>query len=202
MAFKPPHPRTLFHLVPTNDAARNALSHPDNARFVSRSPVVAPGLEVGFHVPSTSQGHVVTRLGRNADLILCQASDNEPMSAVHVAFQINPITKFVVLSIRSKRTGSVKYRALGGAIAKFGQAVEMNSEDGVIPPGVSHEISIAACTFNLHWISAAIESIQSLVQREYRASMEQAQGLRTRDRPTQVDDSAAQTWQMTWLNPA
>ena len=57
--------RTLFHLVAVNDAARDALLRPDNKHFVSNL-----GLKFGFRVPSTSRGRVITRLGRDGDLIL------------------------------------------------------------------------------------------------------------------------------------
>lgn len=64
--------QAIFHLVPDNRAAAEALHHARNAPFVSRSANLqkAPGLEIGFHVPPFSRGHVITRMGRNADLIL------------------------------------------------------------------------------------------------------------------------------------
>jgi hypothetical protein len=67
---------TLFHLVPLNQTARDSVLHPDNTRFVSSSAIndnrghSEPGLEIGFHVPRIPGGYVITRLGRNADLIL------------------------------------------------------------------------------------------------------------------------------------
>lgn len=98
--------KSLFHLVPVNDAAKDALQHPDNKRFVSISARNRPGLEIGFHIPPFSRGHVITRLGRNTDLIL-----RESYSAVHVAFEIHPETFVVMLSVRTKHTSSVTVTA-------------------------------------------------------------------------------------------
>ncbi|KAK4238434.1 kinase-like domain-containing protein [Achaetomium macrosporum] len=85
--------RTLFHLIPARGSqpAEEAFSHPDNRRFVSLSAANKLGLEIGFHVPSFSRGHVITRLGRNTDVIL-----RESYSAVHVAFEIHPETLIMV----------------------------------------------------------------------------------------------------------
>ena len=92
----------LFHLVPRNGPAIEALQHVDNIPFVSPSAEGMPGLEIGFHVPPFSRGHVITRLGRKGDLIL-----RESYSAVHVAFEVHPDTHLVVLSVRTKRVSSV-----------------------------------------------------------------------------------------------
>src|SRR3569833_2440059 len=100
---RPTNPKTLFHLVPKNELARAALAHPDNARFVSPSAGGDLGLEVGFHVPSPPSGYVITRLGRNADLIL----KHRTASTDHFAFEINPETNLIRLSVRSKIATSV-----------------------------------------------------------------------------------------------
>lgn len=98
----PPHEGTLFHLVPRNKEALDALAEPGNARFVSTSANGDLGLEVGFHVPSLSRGHIITELGRDADLSLPKSS-----SAVQVAFEVHPVTSVVMLYVRTKRSWSV-----------------------------------------------------------------------------------------------
>lgn len=103
------HDDTLFHLVPVNEAAQAALQDPDNKGYVSPSADSGnPGLEIGFHVPPFSRGHVIARLGRDTDLIL-----RDSYSAVHVAFEIHPDTLVVMLSVRTKR-GVVRQRGAGG----------------------------------------------------------------------------------------
>lgn len=89
-----PHRETLFHLVPPprNELAQAALTHDDNRKFVSMAASNRPGLEVGFHVPLYSHGPVITRLGRDADLILPGAS-----CGVHLEFRISASTKLLKL---------------------------------------------------------------------------------------------------------
>jgi hypothetical protein len=82
------HSKTLFHLVPKNKIAQEALLHPDNQRRVS-SFKEGLGLEVGFHVTSGPSGHVITRLGRAADLIPRHTTPEHPISGVHVAFEFH-----------------------------------------------------------------------------------------------------------------
>ncbi|KAH6626969.1 kinase-like domain-containing protein [Chaetomium sp. MPI-SDFR-AT-0129] len=92
-----PHRGTLFHLVPRprNEPAKAALTHDDNRKFVSMAASNRPGLEVGFHVPLYSHGPVITRLGRDADLILPGSS-----CGVHVDFRISGSTKLLKLTVR------------------------------------------------------------------------------------------------------
>ncbi|KZZ90282.1 Protein kinase-like domain protein [Moelleriella libera RCEF 2490] len=102
--------KTLFHLVPMNEIAQEALFDPDNCRFVSTATVPNgkydwyhnDGLKIGYHVPQIPGGHVITRLGRNTDIILRKAE-----SKVHVAFEINPETRLVLLSTRSRHPNTV-----------------------------------------------------------------------------------------------
>ncbi|KAI0389807.1 kinase-like protein [Xylariaceae sp. FL0594] len=96
--------RTLFHLVPVPGCrlAEDALSHPDNRRFVSPSADGRLGLEIGFHVPKVSRGPVIVRLGRNTDLILRRS-----LSGVHFAFEIHPETCVVLLCNRTKYDSSI-----------------------------------------------------------------------------------------------
>ncbi|KAK1499308.1 mutagen sensitive-59 [Colletotrichum cuscutae] len=97
-----PNAKTLFHLVPRNAVARDALALPDNRPFVSTASNRQLGLEVGFHVPSTG-GYVITRLGRKGDLVLTRNTVSEPMCREHVAFEFEESTKLVHLSVRSKK---------------------------------------------------------------------------------------------------
>ncbi|KAJ2898970.1 uncharacterized protein MKZ38_003539 [Zalerion maritima] len=210
------HPKTLFHLVPTNQVARDALVHPDNKRFVSSSRDGPLGLEVGYHVSSIPRGHVITKLGRNADLILRQSSPRNPMSAVHVAFEINPATELVVLSVRSKRLSSVRFAALPSGDktrtvqegeegpaqeAPGGNAAgEQITGDGVILYGQYYRISIASYKFNLLWRTSDTEPPKALAIQGYQTSLQLLQDVRSRDRPTENDNSEALSWHMTRLD--
>jgi len=200
------HPTTLFHLVPTNRVAQDALLHPDNKHFVSSSKN-GPGLEVGYHVPSSPKGHVITRLGRNADLILRESTSKHPMSGVHVAFVIHPTTHLVLLSVRSKRISSVTFSVL--VEPKKGNSIGGNitgeeiTGDGVMLYGQKYTISIASYNFNLIWRTDSktkAEYLKALAVQGYEASQQLVQNMRSRDRPTENDDSEAQSWHITRLN--
>ncbi|KAI0015369.1 hypothetical protein F4780DRAFT_87707 [Xylariomycetidae sp. FL0641] len=83
--------KTLFHLVPLSPAANAALEVPENRPFVSRAQTGVLGLEVGFHVPKSLDGRVITRLGRSpqrADLVLHQPNIEPRLSRVHFAFEM------------------------------------------------------------------------------------------------------------------
>ncbi|OAQ61561.1 protein kinase, catalytic domain-containing protein [Pochonia chlamydosporia 170] len=203
-----PHAETLFHLVPTNLVAEEALQHPDNRRFVSTSEEGRFGLEVGFHVPSTARGHVITRLGRNADIILRSSTPSNPMSAVHVAFEFHPATELVRLSVRSKRLASVEF----GILHTQGNAASNRAEmgkitgDGVILYGQNYRLIIEHYTFNLVWkhfsqdLGANTESLRALAVRGYYTSLQRVQNVRSRDRPTEYDHSEALSWHITRLS--
>ena len=155
----------LFHLVPTNQDSFEALSHPDNKRFVSPSPEQGKlGLEIGYHVPSIPGGHVITRLGRNSDLILRETNSEKRVSAVHVSFELHPSTQLVVLSVRSKYIASVKFKIMEPKPGSEKQ--EDNTEpgpedgseqeeeitgDGVILYGQDYKLTIASYEFDLVW---------------------------------------------------
>ncbi|KAL7936915.1 kinase-like domain-containing protein [Trichoderma chlorosporum] len=216
------HPSTLFHLVPVNKVARDALLHPDNRRFISSSSKGHLGLEVGFHVSSMRYGHVITRLGRDADLILRESSPGMPMSAVHVAFEINPATNLVVLSVRSKRISSVKFAVLEHEddektsednTGEQGLVQKENTEDaaaaglsiigdGVILYTQDYTLSIASYEFQLLWLKRSKESFKALVLRDYQTSLQLQQNVRSRDRPTEGDHSEALSWHITRLDTA
>lgn len=204
-----PHPKTLFHLVPTNQVAQDALLHPDNRRYVSSSKKDL-GLEVGYHVPSMARGNVITRLGRSGDLILRESGPGQPMSGVHVAFEINPSTHLVLLSVRSKHISSVTFAVLdkpnGKEKAGENVARQVITGDGVILYQHDYEISIASYKFRLIWRAiseeANDEALKSLAIQGYEASRDLVRELHSRDRPTEVDYSEAQSWHMTRLRTA
>lgn len=198
------HPKTLFHLVPRNKASHDALLHPDNKYRVSSSKS-GPGLEVGYHIPSRPRGHVITGLGRDADLILRESTLEHPISAVHVAFEINPTTHLVLLSVRSKRISSVTFAVLEDSNddESIGQNItgeKINGEkitgDGVILYGQNYSISIASYNFELIWrtISRTISktdnanSLKALAVQGYETSLQLLQDMRSRDRPTDNDN--------------
>lgn len=135
---------TLFHLVPLNELADSALRVAQNLPFVSESGENGvSGLEIGFHVPGPVSpcGHVIAKLGRDADLIL-----PESYSGVHLAFQMQLETLVVMLSVRTKRVSSVRVALDGG-----------NSDDEEIEGdcalvyGQRYLITIADYLFRLVW---------------------------------------------------
>lgn len=188
---------TLFHLVPLNQTARDALLHPDNCRFVSPIAIGDDrrqgelGLEIGFHVPSIPAGHVIARLGRNADLILRE----RPVSAVHIAFEIHPQTLVTLLSVQSKQSSTVKVTALTN------QQHEVDG-DCVIVYGQNYTIQIVSYYFELVWRNiGTVESLRALVLREYRNSLQRLQTVRSRHLPTDFS-SELHTWHNTRLQKA
>lgn len=208
------HPRTIFHLVPTNEVAHDALLHPDNKRFVSNSKH-GLSLKISYHVPSLSRGHVIARLGRNADLILYKSDPKQPMSAVHVAFQINPATHLILLSVRSKQVSSVSFAMLRdpekkSSTKRKGIKEDTNgekiTEDGVILYRQNYKISITSYKFHLIWRTILsnpttnIESLKTLIIQGYQQSLQLLREVRSRDRLTENDDSEAQSWYIIRLN--
>ena len=214
---------TLLHLVPTNQVAHNALLHPDNQRFVSSSTDGRLGLEIGFHVSSKPQGHVITRLGRNADLILQESTFRQPMSAIHAAFEINPTTHLVVLSVRSKRVSSVRFTLLqkqvnrrpAEGIVKQETDVDVRTapdiiekepaRDDVIHYGQNYHIVIASYWFDLIWRTRSkspdiVEDLKTLTFQGYQSSLQRLKYVRSRDRPTEYDGSGALSWHVTRLS--
>ncbi|KEZ43777.1 hypothetical protein SAPIO_CDS3923 [Scedosporium apiospermum] len=204
------HLRTLFHLVPTNQVAHEALLHADNVRFVSNSRDGRPGLEVGYHVPSIPAGHIITRLGRNADLILHQSNPTNPMSAVHVAFEVNPATELVVLSVRSKRLSSVRFAPrpdedamdITDDIPGSDEPGQEITGDGVILYGQDYKIFIAAYRFELIWRIKGIDALRSLTVQGYQEALRLLKDVRSRDCPTEPVDSEVLSWHMTRLDTA
>jgi hypothetical protein len=187
--------RTLFHLVPANEAATEALSHPDNKRFVSLSAEDVPGLEIGFHVPAFSRGHVITRLGRNAELIL-----RESYSTVHVAFEIHPKTLVVMLSVRAKDQSSVRV----APVDPTGQVDEEEPiyGDCALIYDQTYCIYVTSYQFWLRWRRvdgrnpAAV--LRNLTIKGYRDSLERLKDVRSRDQSV-METSTANSWYMTRL---
>lgn len=192
---------TLFHLVPDNEVAQDALIHADNKRFVSRCCRGADGLEIGYHVPSIPQGHVIARLGRNADLILHQST----ISAVHLAFEIDPADHLVRLSVRSKCVSSVSFKLLEPA---EDSADEYCYGDGVMPYGRNHLMFIGSYKFRLIWRTihsdhyTNIKALKALAIQGFQKSEQQLQNVRSRDRPTEYADSNHVSWHDTRLKTA
>ncbi|RMZ76979.1 hypothetical protein DV738_g4644, partial [Chaetothyriales sp. CBS 135597] len=165
-------------------------------------------------------GHVITRLGRNADLILRHSKPEKPMSAVHVAFEINPATNLVILSVRSKRMSSVSFamikqkdkgKARSEEPAEQSHVHEEDPEDGtaqqIIGDGVilykqDYKLSIASYTFDLLWLGASEETLKNVVVQDYQTSLQLLGNVRSRDQPTECDQSEAQSWHITRLYTA
>ncbi|KAK4132125.1 kinase-like protein [Trichocladium antarcticum] len=172
-----PNVKTLFHLVPANSLAEEALRHPDNQRFVSLSAARRPGLEVGFHVPPFSRGHVITRLGRNTDLIL-----RESFSAVHLAFEIHPETLLVMLSVRTKHGSSVTVAPLVDAESE----PQNITGDCAIIYGQVYHLTIASYLFKLVWrevptANTAADCLKKLAHEGYQESLLRLENVRSRD---------------------
>ena len=213
MASNPPNPNTLFHLVPTNQVAQDALLHPDNIHFVSTSREGLLGLEVGYHVSSMRQGLVITRLGRNADLILQESSLEKPMSRVHVAFEINYSTAVVILSVRSKQVSSVTFAVredkkdvpgnenpIQRNVPEGDVTGEPITSGGVMAYTQDYDISIASYNFRLLWMKGSVGYFKTLLAQGYQASLQLLQDVRSRDRPTESDNSEALAWHVTRLD--
>lgn len=205
------HPDTLFHLVPNNKVASSALLHPDNKHLVSNSSVNdEPGLEVGYHATSVPRGHVIARLGRDADLILSEGSSDLPMSGIHIAFEINPATQVILLSVRSKRTSSVTFsmktpedKINGKNKGKDKQKDKEITGDGVIAYTQDYNISIASYHFTLVWRRIHRKELEAIAVEGYEESVKRCQQmLVSRRRPTEAGISEAQTWHLTRLNVA
>ncbi len=222
------HPRTLFHLVPTNDAARVALHHPDNRRFVSPAPNEKrePAFEVGFHV-SRVPGRVMARLGRDTDLIL----QGDTVSAVHVSLEIHPETLVVLLSTRAKDASLVTIKPVCNR--RKGKANRDNTIQGddtiqgedtiqgddaiqgddttegddtiqgdcVLGYGIQYNIRIVDYCFDLIWREMVPAALRELAIQEYNKAMEQQAGVRSRYLPTKVN-SETHTWYNTRIHTA
>lgn len=186
--------KTLFHLVPINPTTKAVLLHPDNQRFVSpNSQDGSLGLEIGFHVPPYSRGHVIARLGRNTDLIL-----RESFSAVHLAFEMHPETFVVMLSVRTKQMSSV------GVVVITGDIEQTLTGDCAIIYGQGYRIRIATYEFGLVWNyhnlgnGNKVDFLRNLAVRGYEDSLERLKNVRSRDLSL-PETSTPNSWYMTRL---
>lgn len=160
------------------------------------------GLEIGFHVPSIPGGRVITRLGRNADLILREVPKDvrkSPMATVHVAFEIHPVTFLVLLSVRAKNRQSV---TVAIPEKREGEAI---LGDCVILYGQNYRVDIASYQFNLVWRNnegIATDTLKELTIQGYEESLQRLQDVRSRDQPSGFDESELHSWHMTRLHTA
>ncbi|KAI0812806.1 hypothetical protein GGR55DRAFT_677134 [Xylaria sp. FL0064] len=117
------------------------------------------------------------------------------MSGVHVAFEINPATELVILSVRSKRSSSVRFTAIRSQKEKAEEkqaprqgpgdtAEEHIIGDGVIIYGQNYKIFIASYEFHLLWWG---KSAKTLALQGYREYLQRLQDVRSRDRPTEIN---------------
>ena len=132
------------------------------------------------------------------------------MSTVHVAFEINPSTHHVLISVRSKRTASITFGMLprgngrtGGIVAANAIARETIIGDGVILYHQNYHITIAFYAFRLIWRSISEtnngDTLKDLAVEGYQNSLQRLKELRSRDRPTETGDSEALSWHITRL---
>ncbi|KAL1877366.1 hypothetical protein VTK73DRAFT_8661 [Phialemonium thermophilum] len=199
-----PHPETLFHLVPSNQVARDALLDSGNKRFVSKSSRGVPGLEVGFHVPSTSLGRVITRLGSNADLTLRRSSSGKPMWAEHVAFEFNPASNVVVVSVRANKA-SVKFSALVSRLDRPDRSdlPRPTLGDGVILYTQDYRLSIAAYKFLLLWARDSEPLLRNIAFEGYRRALVLLKNIGARELlSAEDDDLETYTWPLERLQSA
>ncbi|VUC31257.1 unnamed protein product [Clonostachys rosea] len=196
-----PHNDTLFHLIPENAQAQAALDHPDNSRFVSLSTKSGhKGLEVGYHVPSESKGDVITRLGRDADLILIKGekeSRKPPfVSSRHVDFRLNTETQLVMLHVLCNDESPVSVKLhhskatdaddveMGGVDAPGHDERREHWGDSVLLYGQSYKITICDYKFNLEWVEKDPEQLKALALQGQKISDEKAKRLPPRKQPT------------------
>jgi hypothetical protein len=193
------HAKTLFHLIPRNQIALDSLTHPDNKRFVSPSLSAEGelGLEIGYHVSPIAQGHVIARLGRDADLILQESTPEHAISRIHVQFEIHPDTKLILLSARSKRVASVAFKPRGAS------REQKITGDGVLLYGVHYSVRIASYAFDLFWrdltgdSTTNVAAIKDLALQCYETALEQMLEVKSRLRPTGYDNSELLSWHIT-----
>lgn len=188
--------QTLFHLVPRNGLAEDSLRHPDNRHFVSNSLEGKSGLEIGFHVPAIAGGRIITRLGKNTDLILRGTG----LSTVHVAFEMHPVTHVVLLSVRSRAVSSVETTHQPKDNPRPTTAIKIEG-DCVIEYGESYLIAIALQEFKLVWSwHGKPDRLKELALQGYSNSLKRLEDVNSRYHPSDVDHSQYQSWYMTRIH--
>lgn len=194
------HAYTLFHLVPLNQVAYEALDHPDNRRFITASSdnKKSLGLEVGFHVPSILGGRVIVRLGREADLSL----RGREMSKVQITFEFHPLTLLVLVSVRARDGGSVKVAASVAGQDPKPEAPREMGDDCALVYGQGYFIDISSHKFELVWRKETHENAEVLRERTIQGynSLRRLPNIRSCDRPTEyLNEENFRTWHHTWL---
>lgn len=174
MAYKDPHPQTIFHLVPQNSEAKAVLAHADNQQYVSLSkPPEEKGgdpelaLEIGYHVSARPGPEVIVEVGRNADLVLPASS----ISAVQFSFETHPESKAIMFHDRSRLYNTI--------ITPFGLRTGIRQH--VLQPGMLYEISAGGARgdlycFELWWVDK--KTVLQKVERGRRVAEERAQNPR------------------------
>ncbi|CAH0045438.1 unnamed protein product [Clonostachys solani] len=196
-----PDEETLFHLIPLNEQAEAAVDHSDNSQYVSVSTEYGrKGLEVGYHVPTNPRGDVITSLGRDADLILNHAEDEDKkppfVSARHVDFQLNMHSHVVMLRVlspdptsvsvvlRDSKDAGVDDVDMSGVDAPESYGCRETWGDSVLLYGRSYHINICHYKFNVIWVRKTPEELEALALQGQKTSVARAQRLPARERPT------------------
>lgn len=96
-----PHPHTLFSLVPSNDRARDVLTHSNNRHLVSSLPDhpggPTQGLNIGFQIGSKSC-YTLATIGRYGTDVVIEGSN---ISRIQCSFELQQATGFIMLYDRS-----------------------------------------------------------------------------------------------------
>lgn len=200
--YRTPHAQTLFHLIPQNQVARDALNHPNNESYVSTAANNSRlGLEVGFHVPPTPYGQVITRLGKATDLVLSQDTGEAPMSDIHAHFEMNNATHHVLLNVRSTYYHSVSFKEHRSADTSGEDTksrYQLITGSGVILYGRQYDITIASYEFLLCWREKP-ELSKKLAVADLQESWAKTVRMSPRYPPDEASMSRARSWIATRL---
>ncbi|KAI4119822.1 MAG: hypothetical protein LQ338_007227, partial [Usnochroma carphineum] len=93
-----PHPLALFSLLPINERAKNAISHPDNRHLVSTLSDGELALDVGFHIRGKSTNTLAT-LGRGIDADIYV--EGSSIAKIQCSFEMDLDTGVVMFCDRS-----------------------------------------------------------------------------------------------------
>ncbi|VUC31923.1 unnamed protein product [Clonostachys rosea] len=169
MAARASYPATLY-LAPVSSRGLEAPQHPDNKRYVSEATTSEPDFEAGFHVPSIPADWVSTRLGPQGDVVLPRMT----ISAVHVAFEIHPVTNIILLSVRTKH-------ALGVRVAI------LSEDDEEIEPMLGD----GAITYGCRDQEAGVARLKKKAVGQYEDSLRRAENVHSRLMPAETDEHEA-----------
>ncbi|KAL8380931.1 hypothetical protein RB595_005296 [Gaeumannomyces hyphopodioides] len=201
-----PNAGTLFHLVPKNWFAGSALHTPENKRFVSQTSDGQPGLEVGFHVPTVPHGRAITTLGRDGNLILDASTPQNVLSRLHVAFEFDPGSHLILLTLLSRAAApsSVRLQENGGSSNNPLPIIRHE----FITYGTEYTVWIASYEFKLVWQTLSGENqtnrelLMQLALKGYRIFEARLKRARSRDCPTEQAIQEAGSWHNTRFNTA